>query len=1812
MEPWKRAWGSPQASNHTPPWERQWNVQENPDNPEGEVSQVEGSAEQSQGAIKPWNRKWGDTQSQTMEAQTLEEQAVEDYGEAGGGVLPSLERGARRLKQSLAGAGAALGDALVDDQGVFDTSPVGEWLQSQTERDRQEVVGHQKEIEKLPQHPTMARAVESANKEDSYLGAAGAFVKEVADSPDTSGFLIDQAAELAPQILSFFVGAKGTDKLLPVAMQGMTRISAAMAGGGFISSVANTFGPNVGEALQKGFEYDQAEARAALQSITQGGVDALTSAVVPWRIGPGQVTNIPAQTFIQMLGGATGEIARKKVVGEEAEKGEVAAEALLEVLGLPGDVMASISLKSTQKAGEAAKGDVQTEENIIPEGVQTEPVQQASTPVHSELEAFAQGKMPAAVFEPGAKVPAAPKGAKVGYLEGGRVLFYRDEVTLQKAIDGQLAEALAVQQDQTIDRNVAVPIEPTNSSAISSSLAEKNQIPDQPKFAYEDVSDKSFAVIGEAEDIRTKLVDAGITKKGMPNKKRGGLTFSRNDEEDIRAALGQSKSEDVIAHEVDNPQAGISSVTEESKLVADLKSEVGSDTSPVVTKASIDVVAHEAATSPQNNLSEPTEAEKKAGNYRKAKLNFNGLQISIENPTGSMRSGTDPGGKKWSQEIKHHYGYIRQSEAKDGDHVDVFLGDNAANSELPVFVIDQVNPKTGKYDEAKVVMGASTEAEAAKIYLANYEKGWKGLGGIKQMPLDKFKTWVKNPQKTKHRASVKKYRYSKEDEMPKSGVNSFSPGASYVGFVNDAKLKEKAEPKAGKPIRREDVLIPFLKALKVPLYQGRIKRKGVLGNYMPKKEAVRIKHKNDLETAAHELAHLIDDRVPEIKKSFLKKEHRDELKSVSYDTSKVYEGFAEFVRLYMTQNEKAKEAAPQYYKWFQQFTQRHEYGPHIEKARKAMTKWYEQSAIQRAASKIGGPRKPINEAIHNTIHGFRQAVSDDLDGIYTMERNLTGKINPVGPYETARLTRGSHSMVEGALTIGAPIVNPDRSFSFKGKGLETILEPVSDRIEDWTRYAVGRSAQELMLQGREHLFTRAEITAMLRLETPEFKKAFREYQTWNHRVVDFAQALGIINPETRKLWKRAQYLPFYRLHTGQRQQADSGVSGDWKGIARLTGGTDNLRDVLQNMIQNASHLMVEAVRNDARVQVANLADRVRGGGRFMVKIARDAKPIKISKDEIVRIVNQAGIIPEDVTGDFSKLKDLVNVFQFGQAPKGKNVTAVMRGGKPIYYEVGDPLLMRAMTSLDRPTKNWITRVLSGFRRVGQSSVTLSLDFMAANIARDTLMGGIMSKHGFKPFMDSIRGMRSRVKKDKDYQEAIANGIGFSSIYLDDKAFKKKLERFYGKKGVNYKTVIDGPAKFLYALETMADAFEMSTRLGEFKRARAAGAHPKHAAYLGREVSTDFAMRGDSEVLGFFFDTVMFLKAGVNGMDRLYRGFAHDDNKRQIATRTALLALTSMALYGINRDNELYDKLEDWDKDTHWHFFIPKPGMHEGTSVEDRYHHFRYPKLWEIGAVSSMAERSMEGVMNSAPKKLSRDFLRIVLDQFKLDYVPQAIRPMYEQYLNRNRFTGAPIETSTMEQLAPFARSKPYTAKVLKEAGLKSRHMPRELQIAPARTEALLRGYLSTWAMYGLALTDAALYDDKPDMRVDQYPVMRRFYAKTPMKRTKFETKFYDMFREATELRRTIKQMDRIGRPDIADEIEERKEVGRYKQLTRGNKKLQGIKKEMHQVYIDPLLTPKKKRIALDRLLHEKNELLETIVTDIQAQEIDQISGGSKK
>lgn len=143
----------------------------------------------------------------------------------------------------------------------------------------------------------------------------------------------------------------------------------------------------------------------------------------------------------------------------------------------------------------------------------------------------------------------------------------------------------------------------------------------------------------------------------------------------------------------------------------------------------------------------PTEAQKEAGNYKKGHVKIDGYDITIEQPKGSTRSGVDENGNKWETTMNNTYGYIRGTQSVDGDHIDVFLSDNP--TEGNVYVVDQINQETGEFDEHKVMYGFNSMEEAREAYLSNYSEGWK-IGTITEVRKDEFKKWIdSSKRKTK-------------------------------------------------------------------------------------------------------------------------------------------------------------------------------------------------------------------------------------------------------------------------------------------------------------------------------------------------------------------------------------------------------------------------------------------------------------------------------------------------------------------------------------------------------------------------------------------------------------------------------------------------------------------------------------------------------------------------------------------------------------------------------------------------------------------------------------------------------------------------------------------------------------------------------------------------------------------------------------------------------------------------------------------------------------------------------------------------------
>ena len=253
---------------------------------------------------------------------------------------------------------------------------------------------------------------------------------------------------------------------------------------------------------------------------------------------------------------------------------------------------------------------------------------------------------------------------------------------------------------------------------------------------------------------------AGIFRKGYSNKKE---TVAKTEPQQPNNAISSDSSLSDGKHNGIMPSEpnGESTVSSVSKVINNQSTLQGNAEKSVGGEGETSLSEQIATASAEVNTA-PTEAQKEAGNYKKGHAQVGTFDITIEQPQGSVRKGTDADGKQWESKMHNTYGYIRGAVGVDGDHIDVFLSNDIDGwNGHKVFVVDQYNPD-GTFDEHKVMLGFNDADEAKSDYLANYEKGWEDGRKIDiiGVNLEDFEKWIESSKrKTKpfgEYASVKK------------------------------------------------------------------------------------------------------------------------------------------------------------------------------------------------------------------------------------------------------------------------------------------------------------------------------------------------------------------------------------------------------------------------------------------------------------------------------------------------------------------------------------------------------------------------------------------------------------------------------------------------------------------------------------------------------------------------------------------------------------------------------------------------------------------------------------------------------------------------------------------------------------------------------------------------------------------------------------------------------------------------------------------------------------------------------------------------
>ena len=766
-------------------------------------------------------------------------------------------------------------------------------------------------------------------------------------------------------------------------------------------------------------------------------------------------------------------------------------------------------------------------------------------------------------------------------------------------------------------------------------------------------------------------------------------------------------------------------------------------------------------------------------------------------------------------------------------------------------------------------------------------------------------------------------------------------------------------------------------------------------------------------------------------------------------------------------------------------------------------------------------------------------------------------------YLLSRLSKGSDGAMEAMLTYGnLSLVDGVTNSDARGIGLIEQLRALEGEHHRFMWWVAAHRAEQLTTEQRERLFTAQDIADLKTLNQGDMKSgapraeaymlALSQYNASSRNVLDIAEQSGIIDPESRKMWEKEFYVPFYRALEDEISTPNIGKNG---GLVRqyafkkLKGGTEKLnQDLLANVLMNWSHLLSASAKN------------------------RAARAALIAAEAAGVATEQPG-------------------FSVSGMPIPKNAVWYLENGQKSYYTVEDPLVMDAITSLEAGIVGGAAgRFLSTVKNGLTIGVTANPAFKIRNLARDSIqsvaMSGDLSSNVFGNVYGGIKEMAD--KKSQIRASLLAGGgiIRFGSMLEGNRS--SHVSKLINA-GIRDSTILDTKEKLLDMVQVawdhyneLGDISEGANRASLYKQMIAAGKSHAEASLAARDLM-DFSKGGSWGAIRFLVQTVPFANARAQGIYRFGQGMTqHTARFATVLTATALASVALMLAYDGDDD---WKQREDWDRDNYWWFKVGEVA-------------YRIPKPFEVGVLATVAERAVEAFTNDEMTAARfRDRLQFaVMNTFAMNPAPQLFKPMIDIYSNIDSFTGRPIESKGAENLPKSERYGPRTSELAKALG---KATGPAFSVSPDQIDHLVRGYLSWIGATALQVSDFVarpILDrpERPDRLLRDMFLVGNFAEELPSARSRYVTQFYDQAKIINEAYASYMHKVAIGEKDAAQEmkIDDRNKLAAESRVAAVQRELADINAQSRRIEADPNMESDTKRTKLNLLDVKRNKIAE--------------------
>lgn len=964
----------------------------------------------------------------------------------------------------------------------------------------------------------------------------------------------------------------------------------------------------------------------------------------------------------------------------------------------------------------------------------------------------------------------------------------------------------------------------------------------------------------------------------------------------------------------------------------------------------------------------------------------------------------------------------------------------------------------------------------------------------------------------------------------------------------------------GRSVTRKEILDAVNNLFNQRVKSGRLGRPNVRGWYNTKTDVIRSGNYGEIPVIMHELGHYVDNYFGFSKDA----RFNTEFNGVIQDRfGKAYnklgmdgirgEGYAEFFKDYVSDRAKAKREFPEFYNHFTEAIKNEpELNGITNKLSQLVHEWHRQGGAERIKGSISFESKgKVSQAIDAVKRGeTKDVIKKALNDVYT---KAVDELNPLkdlveeverqtgekiafddNPYMQAWLARGWVGKAETLIEHGAP--------EHGIKSLKDILKGIGEKEhKEFSAYLVALHDLDLHKNKQKATFDYTEDAAVLgkHAGNERFQKAAVAIYKYQDYMLQMLVKEGMLTAKAyhtmRKMYPH--YIPFFR------DMSDAGMQSFLSGgkgfidvsspVKRFKGSTRDIIDPLESIVKNTFQFYNAVERNHVGRTFAKLADK-----------------------------NGVGQIVERVNGNKAATDNTFNVWE---------------NGEKVTYET-TPELIQTMRMLDKDQSNMVAKILSYPANWLRAGATLSPEFILRNPVRDMIGASIYSKHGFIPVLDTFKGLSLFLKKGDLYWEYMKSGAAHAAMVSLDRDYLGGQLRDIMSRESKVAKLIKNPIEVLRA---MSEATEMATRLAEFDNARKGytgvgnrlfGKDRKpltarEAALESRDITLDFSRRGShtkkaNQVIAFF-------NATIQGADKMARAFKEDP--RGMTVKTMLyITLPSVLLWYMNKDDERYQELPQWEKDTFW--IIP--------GKENMY---RVPKPFEAGVLFGTSFERMLQYFDDAKNNRKgvgfKGFGDRVIDSLAPSFMPTAMIPVVEAMTNYSLFRQRNIIPQSQENLPARLQYGANTSEVAKFVGDK-------INVSPYIVDNTIRGYGGGLAGLGLSAIDAAsgAKENNASKKWYEAPGLRGFTA-APYQSSNSVQRVYDDYKEQEKLHNAFKLTGQ--RPDGYDAKE-------FAKLKNASDSLKGLNKASKAIINNERMSGEQKREQLDKINMRKANIARSV------------------